>query len=230
MNLDKFLPQNFDTNLPIALLAGKGDYPAFMWQKIKEKCPNCFIFSFEEENNFWLKDIDQSHCFYFSIGQVGSWLKALKKQQIRYAILAGQITPKRLFHGLKPDLKALYLLSQLKEKNATTIFSSLIYEIEKLGIEVLDARSFVSELLVEPGPLTRNKAKIDKEYLEKGYTIESTGKTSLTKTTTILNRTKQKEEVANKLQETIGVGIIANSTGESDSDVDFTIIIGDDYT
>lgn len=171
MHYDRFLPQNFDYNLPIALLAGKGDYPFFMWQKIQTLCPQSYIFSFEEENNVWLKDVDPNRCFSFSIGQVGNWLKALKKHQIRYAILAGQITPKRLFHGLKPDLKAIYLLSQLKEKNATTIFSSLIHEIEKLDIEVLDARSFVEELLVETGPLTHNKAKIDKEYLEKGIHI-----------------------------------------------------------
>ena len=166
-----FLPQNFDPNLPIALLAGKGDYPLLMWQKIQTMCPQSFVFSFEEENNRWLKDVDPNRCFSFSIGQVGSWLKALKKHQIRYAILAGQITPKRLFQGLKPDLKAIYLLSRLKEKNATTIFSSLIHEIEKLEIEVLDARSFVEEFLVETGPLTHNKAKINKEYLDKGIHI-----------------------------------------------------------
>lgn len=167
----RFLPQNFDPNLPIALLAGKGGYPLFMWHKIRTMCPKSYIFSFEEENDIWLRDVDSERCFSFSIGQIGSWLKALKKHQIRYAILAGQITPKRLFHGLKPDLKAIYLLSQLKEKNATTIFSSLIHEIEKLDIEVLDARSFVEELLVEPGALTHNKAKIDKECLEKGIHI-----------------------------------------------------------
>lgn len=64
---------------------------------------------------------------------------------------------------------------------------------------------------------------------ENGYTIESTGNTSLTRTTTILNRTNQEDAIADKLQKTIGVGIIANSTKEEDSKVDFTIIIGDDY-
>ena len=70
---------------------------------------------------------------------------------------------------------------------------------------------------------------MQKVLKEKGYTIESTGNTSLTKTTTILNRTKQSDEIANKLQEVIGVGIIANSGSNNDSNVDFTIIIGDDY-
>ncbi len=166
-----FLPKNFDPSLPIALLAGKGDYPRFMWEKIKEKCPNCYIVSFEEENKPWLDTIDAKRYFSFSIGQLGAWLKALKQHKIHYVVLAGQITPKRLFHGLKPDLKAIYLLSRLKEKNATTIFSSIIHEIEKLGIEVLDARSFVEELLVDQGALTRNKARINREFLQKSIHI-----------------------------------------------------------
>ena len=74
-----------------------------------------------------------------------------------------------------------------------------------------------------------NLVNLQKVLKESGYTIESTGNTSLTKTTTILNRSKQSDEIANKLQETIGVGIIANSANNNDSDVDFTIIIGDDY-
>ena len=171
MELGTFLPQDFDPSLPIALLAGKGDYPRYMWQKIKAMCPNCFIFSFEEENHLWIEEADKQRMLSFSIGQVGTWLKALKKHQICYAVLAGQITPKRLFQGLKPDLKAVFLLAQLKEKNATTIFTTLIQEIEKLDITVLDARSFIEELLVEEGPLTNNKAKVDKEYLTKGIHI-----------------------------------------------------------
>ena len=64
---------------------------------------------------------------------------------------------------------------------------------------------------------------------ESGYTIDSVGTTSKTTTTTIINRSNRTDEIANKLKETIGVGMIANSTKEKDSSIDFTIIIGDDY-
>lgn len=74
-----------------------------------------------------------------------------------------------------------------------------------------------------------NLVNLENLLKENGYTVESTGNTSLTQKTTIMNRTKQSNEIANKLKETIGVGIIANSSNETDSTVDFTIIIGDDY-
>ena len=81
---------------------------------------------------------------------------------------------------------------------------------------------------------------------ENGYTIVSTGDTSLTDKTMIINRTNQEESISNALKEVIGVGIVANSSSKSDEDntstknsskknnsnkpeVDFTIIIGSDY-
>ena len=63
---------------------------------------------------------------------------------------------------------------------------------------------------------------------ESGYTVVSTGKTTATQTTTIINRTNKSEEVANELKETVGVGIVSNSNNKN-SEVDFTIIIGGDY-
>ena len=63
---------------------------------------------------------------------------------------------------------------------------------------------------------------------ESGYTVVSTGYTTSMQTTTIINRTNQDDSVANKLQEIIGIGVVSDSDS-SDSEVDFTVIIGSDY-
>ena len=63
---------------------------------------------------------------------------------------------------------------------------------------------------------------------ENGYTISSTGKTTATKTTTIINRTKQDGSIASDLKDLVGVGVVSNSSSNK-NDVDFTIIIGSDY-
>lgn len=148
-----YFPADFDASQPIALLAGKGRYPYLMWQEIRKRCPNAFVFSFEP--NEALAEISQpEQIFSVSVGQVGTWLKILKQKNIRYVILAGQITPKKLFHGLNPDLKAVWLLAKLKERNATTIFGTLINEIEKLNITVLDARCFMESYVVSQGDMT----------------------------------------------------------------------------
>ena len=165
-----FLPEDFDFSAPVVLLAGRGDYPRLVAQEMKKRCEKVFVFSFEEESEIWLKacGIDYAP---FEIGQVGAWLKALKKRNARYVLLAGQIKPKKLFQGLNPDLKALWLLARLKQKNATTIFTTLIHEIEALGITVLDARCFVEDQLVSLGNLTKKSNHINKEDLTYGIDV-----------------------------------------------------------
>lgn len=92
---------------------------------------------------------------------------------------------------------------------------------------------------------------------ENGYTVVSTGNTSLTDKTMIINRTSQDAVIANEIKDVVGVGIVANSNTNSSTDgntvsntnnnkntnsnknnsnknssnneVDFTIIIGSDY-
>lgn len=167
-----YSPKSFQTSLPIVLLAGRGDYPRLVWKKMSVLCPNAGIFSFEPENAEWLQTIPKERWSTFDIGQVGTWLKALRQRGVRYVLLAGQIRPKKLFHGLDPDLKALLLLSRLKEKNATTIFGALLAEIENLGIEVLDARCFMEEHITTAGLLTKKDYfSVNPEALQHGIRV-----------------------------------------------------------
>ena len=115
------------------------------------------------------------------------------------------------------------------------------YSHNKKETQKLVSELFKTELTEEQEENTKIKVKVlngtsDEDNLinvqnllkENGYTVEDGGSTSLTKTTSIINRTNQNKEVAEKLKETIGVGEVLTSSN-SESDVDFTIIIGDDY-
>lgn len=64
---------------------------------------------------------------------------------------------------------------------------------------------------------------------EKGYEVVQTSNTSETSKTVIINRTSKTTEEEQELKEILGVGTNQISTVEN-SEVDFTIIIGKDYT
>jgi DUF1009 family protein len=106
-----------------------------------------------------------------NVGQVGKMLAALKDFGAGSALMAGQVKPKRLFHGLAPDLKAAQILFSLKRRNAETIFGAIAAEIEKLGVTLLDARAFIDDHLASPGVMTGGKLPIDDEYLQHGIHI-----------------------------------------------------------
>lgn len=69
--------------------------------------------------------------------------------------------------------------------------------------------------------------EVTEKLEELGYKVTKSGNTSTTSKTTIINRTNKSTTIEDKIKDAIGRGSI--STGENNSNVDFTIIIGKDY-
>ena len=91
------------------------------------------LIAFENETDEGLyESFSESNRSRMKVGQLGKLLKALKKFDADYAVMAGQITPGKLFKGLHPDLKAVSLLASLKRKNAETIFGAIAKEITSI--------------------------------------------------------------------------------------------------
>jgi len=156
--MSRFLPENFDASRRLALIAGQGQYPILLAKRARqagislrlielggETAPE-LISSFSDDERSAVK-----------VGQVGKLLKELKRFDAGYAVMAGQVTPGKLFKGLHPDLKAIRMLAGLERKNAETIFGAIGDEIEKAGVHLLDARVFMDQDLAEEGVMVKGK-------------------------------------------------------------------------
>ena len=170
--MSRFLPENFDASRPLALIAGQGNYPILLAERARkvgiqlrlielggETAPD-LVSSFSDDERSAVK-----------VGQVGKLLKELKRFGAGYAVMAGQVTPGKLFKGLHPDLKAIRMLAGLDRKNAETIFGAIGDEIEKAEVHLLDARVFMDEDLAEEGVMVKGKEKIAPEHLDHGIEI-----------------------------------------------------------
>jgi hypothetical protein len=166
------LPQGFDPSLPIALIAGQGIYPVLVAKAIRAAGIPIVLIAFEGETAQELvTSFPGADCHSVHVGQVGRTLKILEKSGAGYALMAGQVTPRRLFDGLKPDLKAAQILLSLKRRNAETIFGAVAKEIEALGVRLLDARAFMDDQIATAGSMTGGKFPIGKDYLDHGIQI-----------------------------------------------------------
>ncbi len=169
--LSQFLPKDFDPK-PIGLIAGKGRYPILSAEKIRQAGVPLRLISFADETEQSLiHSFSGDEHIQVKVGQLGKMLQALQKLDCRYALMAGQITPKRLFRGLHPDLKVLKILNRLKVKNAETIFGAIAGEIEAAGIEMLDARAFLDEHMTTEGLMTFGKLKREQHFIDHGIGI-----------------------------------------------------------
>lgn len=167
-----FLPAAFNPHKPVVLIAGQGIYPTLVATAVRAAGIPIRLVAFEEETPAALiESFPKSERRTILVGQLGKMLKALKEFGAGSALMAGQITPRRLFDGLHPDLKALQILASLKRRNAETIFGAIGAEIEKQGVTLLDARSFLDEHLASPGCMTGRTFPVEESYLEHGIHI-----------------------------------------------------------
>jgi DUF1009 family protein len=156
----------------VALIAGRGHYPAFTATAIRRAGVPVRLIALEDETSADLvASFPEDERVTLNVGQLGKMLSALKQFGAGYALMAGQVKPKRLFHGLTPDLKAAQILFGLKRRNAETIFGAIAREIEGIGVRMLDARAFIDEHLAHAGAMTGRKLPVDREYLEHGIHI-----------------------------------------------------------
>lgn len=167
-----FLPTTFDLRRPLVLVAGQGIYPGLVAAGARSAGIPVKLVAFEEETPAELiASFAPCDCRTLRVGQLGHMLEALQDFAAGSAVMAGQITPRRLFKGLHPDLKATRILLSLKRRNAETIFGAIAKEIEALGVTLLDARSFMDEHLAGKGCMTGRRFPIEPDYLEHGIHI-----------------------------------------------------------
>lgn len=170
--LSAYLPADYDSQRPLTLIAGQGLYPLLVARQAREAQIPLRLIGFEEETTPELIEFfPEAERRIIRVGQLGKMLKALSEFNSAYALMAGQITPRRLFKGLHPDLKAAKILFSLKRRNAETIFGAIAKEIEALGITLLDARSFLDDQLASAGCMTGRKFPISDDYLAHGIQI-----------------------------------------------------------
>lgn len=167
-----FLPPAFDSKRPVALIAGRGQYPIITANAIRAAGTPVRLIAMDDETAPELiASFPEKERVSLNVGQIGKMLDSLKKFDAGYALMAGQVKPKKLFHGLTPDLKAAAILFSLKRRNAETIFGAIAAEIEKLGVTLLDARAFIDDQMATTGNMSGVKLPTDDEYLQHGVHI-----------------------------------------------------------
>ena len=140
----------------LAIIAGNGVYPRLLANAARKAGVKKIVAAaFTDETDQVLKQhVDVLE--WMRVGQLGRLLKFFRGQDVRHAIMAGQIAPKNLF-DLRPDLKALMLIGKLKQRNAESIFAAIADELAKINVDLLPATTFLEDSLAQPGSIAGPK-------------------------------------------------------------------------
>ncbi|MDR3144090.1 MAG: UDP-2,3-diacylglucosamine diphosphatase LpxI [Puniceicoccales bacterium] len=164
-----------DSELPeksrIAILAGRGDYPILCARNMHSAGHDVHLIAVDEEvNTPQLSEFSSHGIERIFAGDVSKLLKTLRRFAVQFAIMAGQIKPKRLFSHF-PDPRAMLILASLKERNAESIFGAIAKEIENIGVKLLDARSFMGDHIATVGPMSHRVSTVSDRDLQFGVRI-----------------------------------------------------------
>jgi DUF1009 family protein len=134
------------------LIAGKGRYPSLLIESARASgVKKISVAAFEGETpESTSARADEVH--WLRVGQLGRLLDAAKKSGARHAMMAGQLAPGNLFE-LRPDVRALILLAKLKRRNAETLFGEVANQLANIGLELLNAMTFLDDHVARPGHL-----------------------------------------------------------------------------
>ncbi|MGB9601352.1 MAG: LpxI family protein [Limisphaerales bacterium] len=100
---------------------------------------------------------------WMKVGQLGRLIETFKSRGISKCVMVGQIAPKNLF-DIRPDFRAAMLLLRLKEKNAHTIFGAIADELQKEGIQLIEATPWLKSII--PGGGFHIGMKLDRAQKE----------------------------------------------------------------
>lgn len=138
----------------IGLIAGGGQFPLMVAESARSQGYYVVAVAHIGDTDSSLSEkVDE--IAWIKLGQLGQLIKALRKAGVREALMAGSITKKRMFEGVRPDLKGLAVMSKLAVFHDDDILRAVARELNKQGIEIVSSTSHLPELTALPGSLTK---------------------------------------------------------------------------
>lgn len=141
-----------DVKVKLGIIAGNRLLPVILAKTIKEKHPQteliAFCFRFET-SPLIKKYADKT--YWFSVGSLSMLRDAIVYENLTQCIMAGQITPLRIFNRNNWDTELINLVNEVKDMRPHNIFSNIISYLEKSGLNFLDSTIYLKEQMAQMG-------------------------------------------------------------------------------
>ncbi len=128
---------------------------------------------------------------HISVAKLDKIIKTMKNSGAKEVTMLGKVTKEVLYKGLSfPDLRALKVLKNLRNRKDDTIMLMLVDELEKDGLAVADQTVYLRPLMPEAGVLTKKQpTESQKEDIAFGFALaKEMGKLDIGQTVVVKNK------------------------------------------
>ncbi len=141
----------------IGLIAGNRKFPLLFCAAAKKRAYHIVAVAIKGDTSPALKKLVDK-IYWLRLGEFTRLFEIFKKEGVTKVVMAGQISPHRLFSKEVSKNKAIQdILSSIRDKKADTIFGAIAQKLKDSGIELADSTIFMEEFLPAKGTLARRE-------------------------------------------------------------------------
>jgi len=134
----------------IGLIAGNGAFPLMFASSARAEGFRVIAAAIKGDTSPRLKALVEE-IRWLEVGEFKKMVEFFKSEGVSSAAMAGQISPIRLFDKrIKWDKELSFLLDNISNRKADTIFSAIADLLKKESIELIDSTSFLSQKELPP--------------------------------------------------------------------------------
>ncbi len=145
----------------IGIIAGNRKFPIVFSQAARSRGFSVVAIAIKGDTSRRLKkSVDK--IYWLGLSEFSKMFDIFKREGISRVIMAGQISPHRLFgKEINRDPQLREMLAELKDKRADTIFGAIAAKLKSHGLELIDSTTFIGDLLPGKGTLTKKEPALE---------------------------------------------------------------------
>jgi len=147
---------------PIGLIAGQGSLPLLVAEGIRRAGGRVAAIGLAGQFEAALPD----QCDSFrevGLTSLGKWISTLHRWGVHEAVMVGRVSQKRKYARFQwlrhpPDWRAIWLWYRYlhHDRRTCAVLTALAEELGRNGVTLIDSRTYISDHLAAPGPMTRS--------------------------------------------------------------------------
>ena len=138
----------------IGVIAGSGQFPIIFSKKVKQNGESVYALGLVDETDSTISAVVDKFKW-VDLGQVQQMIHYFKQHGVKQAVMLGAVDKTRIFTDIKPDMKAIAIVSRMDHTQDDALLRSFAREMEAEGIKILAPTEFLPELIATKGCWTK---------------------------------------------------------------------------
>lgn len=141
----------------IGLIAGNRKFPLIFAEAAKSRGSSVIAIAVKGETSLRLKNL-VDRIYWLKLSEFSRMLQIFKDEGVSKVVMAGQISPRRLFSKEVQSSEELnQLLANIKNKKADTIFGVIADKLNTAGFELINSTTFLDDFIPKKSTLTKRE-------------------------------------------------------------------------